>query len=154
MTTRPTLLVAVAAVLLLAGPAAAGPQDVANEVARTIMSPFCPGLTLHDCPSQAALDLRARIAEWAEDGMSKQAILDRLEAEYGPGIHAAPATEGAGLVAWILPAIAVVAGAAAAWVLVRRWSAARGEAPPGTDGFTDADRARLESELQAMRESR
>jgi len=52
------LIAAVATCLiLLAAPAAAAPEDVANDISNEIMSPFCDGVTLHDCPSQEALDL-------------------------------------------------------------------------------------------------
>ena len=54
--------------LLVGGQALATPEDVANEISEKIMSPYCPGVTLHDCASGAAVDLRSDIAGWAEDG--------------------------------------------------------------------------------------
>ena len=42
-------------VLALAGPVSAqSPEDLANDISQKVMSPFCPGVTLHDCPSQSA----------------------------------------------------------------------------------------------------
>jgi cytochrome c-type biogenesis protein CcmH len=143
-------------VLALAGAAAAAtPAEVAADVSAQVMSPFCPGLTLHDCPSEAATDLRVRIERWARRGRSEGEILARLRAEYGPSILGAPEPRGAGLVAWLLPVAGVVAGAAAVAVLARRWSS-----PPVGPLETDEgrrqpspeERARLDAELAALRE--
>ena len=147
--------------LLTQGAAWAGPADIANDIANQIMSPFCDGVTLHDCPSEEAEALRDRIERWAGAGWSKGRIVERLRSEYGPGIAAAPPTEGAGLLAWALPALAVVAGGCAAWVLVRRWTGGRPEGatgsrvepsgPPRPPDTTDAERLRLDAELKALR---
>ncbi len=141
------------AALVVGAPAAAvaAPEDVANAVAQEVMSPYCPGVTLHDCPSSSALEMRAEIVAWAEDGMTKDAILDRLEAEFGPSIRAVPRAEGSGLLAWLLPGLAVVAGAAVAAVLARRW-ANRPPAPVASPVPASAEAgARLRAELDQMR---
>ena len=117
------ILVVLALSAALPGVAATGgAADVATDVSNNVMSPFCPGLTLHDCPSQAAVELRDRIERWARAGATRTQITARLKREYGPAIAATPPREGAGLVAWLLPAVMVAAGAALAWGLARRWS--------------------------------
>lgn len=131
--------------MLGGGQALAAPEDVANEVSQEIMSPYCPGVTLHDCPSGAATDLRYRIATWAEDGWSKERILDHLEAEFGDVIRATPPSSGAGLIAWILPALAVLGGAIAVVFIVKTWSDRRNSPPPPP--ISGSDRKRLETEL-------
>ncbi|MGH2748258.1 MAG: cytochrome c-type biogenesis protein [Actinomycetota bacterium] len=140
-----TLLVAVAS------GAHAAPEDTANWVARNIMSPYCPGVTLHDCPSAEAITLRTRIEGWAEDGMSRATIMDRLVDEFGPSIRAAPPAEGAGLLAWVLPGLAVIAGGTIAFLAARRWNAR----PPSEDvavrTLSDDDRNRLEADLRNLR---
>lgn len=143
--------VIVAVVLALAPTAAsASPEDTANEIAREIMSPYCPGLTLHDCPSGPAMEMRERIAGWAEDGWSKQEILTHLETQWGDVIRATPPTEGAGLLAWVLPGIAVVCGALAAFFVGRAWARRRDAAPPPAP-LSSGDRERLDKELAEMR---
>ena len=152
---------AVLVVLLAQSAAWAGPGDVANDIADEVMSPFCDGVTLHDCPSEEAAALRDRIERWARRGWEKSRIVDRLQQEYGPGIAAAPPAEGAGLLAWALPALAVVAGGYAAWALARRWTGGRTEdplspdpGPPGPTGgpdISEAERRRLDAELRALR---
>jgi cytochrome c-type biogenesis protein CcmH len=149
-----TWLLACLTVVVLAPPAPAqDPADVATDVSNEVMSPFCPGVTLHDCPSPAAVELRRRIEDWARSGMSEARILERLEAEYGPEIRGAPPARGAGLLAWLLPALAVLLGAGVAITLARHWSARPSTATPAPS-VGHEDRARLEAELAALREGR
>ncbi|MFN2488609.1 MAG: cytochrome c-type biogenesis protein CcmH [Actinomycetota bacterium] len=138
--------------VLGSGTASASPEEVATDVANDVMSPFCPGLTLHDCPSDAAASLRERIEGWARDGLDHEQIVARLRAEYGRVIEAAPPTEGAGLVAWLLPSLVALAGVGLAWSLARRWSAraAHREAPAAPSGD---ERRRLDAELADLRRS-
>jgi cytochrome c-type biogenesis protein CcmH len=148
-----TIAVTALVTLVLTSPAAfAGASETTTDVANNVMSPFCPGLTLHDCPSDAAAELRARIERWARDGMSRDEIMIRLRDEYGPAISATPERAGAGLLAWLLPAAAVALGAAVAWRLARRWSSRPGPAPePHRGSASDDERRRLEAELAELR---
>ncbi|HEX2051319.1 MAG TPA: cytochrome c-type biogenesis protein CcmH [Actinomycetota bacterium] len=153
MTARAVAL-ALAAVVLTAAPAPGAPEDVANDVAREVMSPYCPGVTLHDCPSRNADELRRDIAAWAAAGTSRAEIMDRLESEFGPSIRAVPERSGAGLLAWLLPAVAVVAGVAAALALARRFARARPAAGAAEAPARDDERRRLAAELDALRSER
>jgi cytochrome c-type biogenesis protein CcmH/NrfF len=139
------------ALLLAPGPARAeSPSEVATAVSHNVMSPFCPGVTLHDCPSDAATDLRGRIEAWARRGQSRTEIMARLRAEYGPAIAASPEPRGRGLVAWLLPVAALVAGALVVTASVRRWSAPPPTAPEPRRLSGD-ERARLDRELTRIR---
>lgn len=131
--------------------ASAGPQDVANSISEQVMSPFCPGVTLHDCPSDNAIQLRSQISLWAAQGWSRQRIMDKLLAEYGPDIRAVPSDRGASLMVWLLPAVAVLLGAAIALVLARRWSKKTDSDPPVASTLAPRDRQRLEEELALVR---
>lgn len=143
----------VLSVLVLASPAAAAPQDIANDISENIMSPYCPGVTLHDCPSDSAVALRNRITEWAKDGFTRAQIMDRLVTEFGDTIRAQPPRSGSGLVAWLLPVLAALLAAGVAWKLLRRWA----HVPEAVDGYdpdihvTPADRRRLDAELDKLR---
>jgi cytochrome c-type biogenesis protein CcmH len=141
------------AVLLTLVPisASAGPQDVANSISEQVMSPFCPGVTLHDCPSDNAIQLRSQISRWAAQGWSRQRIMDKLLAEYGPDIRAVPSDRGASLMVWLLPAVAVLLGAATALVLARRWTKKTDSDPPLASTLAPHDRQRLEEELALVR---
>lgn len=140
------------AMLVLLAPVAVGqtPEERAARLSQRIMSPFCDGVTLHDCPSAESDELRAEIAEMAGDGMSDAEILATLEAEYGPGIRATP-DDG---VAWVTPALFVAAGLATVVWLGRRWTKDSGEAVPERAGtrISEADRARVNAELAAFRD--
>lgn len=150
-----------AALLLAAGTAgvvasrnepARPPQDVANDISARIMSPFCPGVTLHDCPSDRASELRAEIASWAANGASEAEIVGRLENEYGGGtIRAVPPDEGAGLLVWLVPFAAAAGGGVLAWWAARRWSAARRDEGPAPTPLSPEDRSRVAQELRTLR---
>lgn len=128
-------------VLALAPAAGAAPEDTANRISGNIMSPFCPGVTLHDCPSPQADALRERIRDWAAAGLGEDRIMDRLVAEYGEEVRAIPPGDGGGITAWIVPALVAVAGATLAGALARRWTKAR-------------EREREEEDLEARRRVR
>lgn len=153
-------LATIAFVLLLAGPAAAAPEDVANRISNQIMSPFCPGVTLHDCPSQQADDLRARIRGWAEEGWSEDTIMEELRAEYGPGIGAVPANDVGGIPPWLLPALVAGGGLFFTGALARRWTHARDEERKREEielrrsvRMTPEQKARIDTELAAHQAS-
>ena len=142
--------------LALATPAMAqSPEDLANDISNKVISPFCPGVTLHDCPSPSALDMRDRIEGYARQGMDEAAIMERLEAEYGPSIRAEPSSEGAGILVWILPSVAVLTGGVLAWMLVRRWTARRpphtNVSPQATVELSASERQRIDAELSRLR---
>ncbi len=139
-------------ILLVPSPAHAAPQDVANDISNSIMSPYCDGVTLHDCPSQAAEDLRAQILAWVEAGWSRDRIVAELESRFGAEqISGRPSVGGSGLLAWLLPGLALLGGSALAVALVRRWTRRTRpvEAPVSAE-----DRGRVDLELAAYRGER
>jgi cytochrome c-type biogenesis protein CcmH/NrfF len=134
-------------------PTAAGAQDSPNEVAsrvsQEVMSPFCDGVTLHDCPSQQADELRLEIASWARAGLTEDQILMRLEDRYGSVISGTPGNP----LAWFVPFAAVAAGVALVTVLARRWGREE-KGHSGDPELQPMDRARVEAELAAHRNRR
>lgn len=157
--TRPVAVIAtvivtvIVVVLALASPAFGAPQDIANDISENIMSPYCPGVTLHDCPSDSAVALRNRITGWAEEGFTRSQIMDRLVDEFGETIRAQPPRSGSGLVAWVLPVLAALLASGIAWKLLRRWA----HEPEPVEGYdpdvhvTPSDRRRLDAELDKLR---
>ena len=136
-------------------PQAALPTTVHPETRRAISeirSPYCPGLMLEVCPSPSAADLRDSIDVLARSGLSADSIVERVIATYGEEWRAVPRREGAGWWAWIMPALALLIGAAMiAFVLARR----RGSAPAVTSAPdpTDQDAERLRRALADLDES-
>jgi cytochrome c-type biogenesis protein CcmH/NrfF len=151
--TRLGVVTAAVCLALVASPsAAAEPQDVANDIADEVMSPFCPGVTLLECPSSQSYELRGEILGWVEKGWDKERIMDRLEQQFGPGIRATPRGGGSGLVAWVVPGLAVAAAAGVMVLLLRRWC----RAGPHRDEVIETpisaeDRLRLSAELEEVR---
>jgi cytochrome c-type biogenesis protein CcmH len=82
---------------------AQSPRNDAAALARTLMSPYCPGLLLADCQSSGAHDLRIEIRSRLEAGETSRDIVDDLATRFGDRIRTQPAMEGLGAVAWILP---------------------------------------------------
>ena len=111
-----------------------------------LMCPTC-GTTLELSNAPAANQIRRFVCERAAAGDSKGEIKDKLVADFGPGVLASPPTEGFDLIAWLLPAIGVIVGAAAIAVLVVRWSRRR-EPEPGLDEPSSNGRAELDPALE------
>ena len=115
---------------------AAPPARAADEPAKpwhydlwsSLMSPFCPGRSLLDCPSSQAADLRQWIEDQEKAGRSRKDVEDQLYAQYGDVILQAPKANGFGLAAYVIPAIGVALGAFVLVIFLRRQSAP--SAPP------------------------
>lgn len=153
MTRRLAIVALVSLALWSPQRAGAAPEDLANEIAAKIMSPFCPGVTLENCPSDKAVALRERIETWAAQGWGEERIMAELVDLYGDPIRATPPARGWGLWAWLAPGLAVGGGAAVAVALTRRWTR-RGSGVPEDDydALVPAEtRARLDEELRALR---
>lgn len=154
---------ALVALVIVAAPARAdGPQDRIASLSTRLMSPFCPGLTIHDCPTQESEELRTQMIEWAEMGWSNERIVERLRSQYGPSIEAIPRDGNAYLV-WAIPGLALLAGIAIAYFVARRWTKegqqteGSGAGPtdadpaPRWDSSTSSERRRLQAELDSMK---
>lgn len=94
---------------------------VADRLFDELLSPFCPGLTLKNCPSPAADSLRRSIRSHLDQGESIEAVKAALVEAYGETILGAPPATGFNLVLWVLPWLSVAAGGTVlALLIVRR----------------------------------
>lgn len=110
---------------LVAAPSArAADASYSLDLYNGLMSPYCPGRTLMDCPSGQATELRNWIAEQEQAGRSKQEVEDELYAQFGDVILQAPKAQGFGIAAYVLPILALFAGGGIVWVFLRRQVAA------------------------------
>jgi len=128
------LLAAAAALALVvgAGPAGAqgpgdGPPAWAYDLAHDVMSPYCPGRTLAECPSPQAEELRLWILTQAAAGASRDDVEAILLERFGDRILSAPRAEGFGLAAYLLPVAGFAVGGLVVWLALRRLTAARQE---------------------------
>ena len=112
------------AFLLCAAPAAAeapAPDETwAYDLAHDLMSPYCPGRALAECPSPQADQLRLWIIQQARAGKTRAEVEAELVANFGDQIRQTPRAEGIGLVAYAVPAAFVVVGAGLLAFFLRR----------------------------------
>jgi len=124
-------LVVLAAALMLAAPAAASEQHpTLAELENEIMCPVCAGETLAQSDSPAAAQVERFIQARIAAGDTRSEIKNKLVAEYGTRILAAPPRHGFDLLAWALPPAGIVAAAVVLGLLAWRWSRLREEPEP------------------------
>jgi cytochrome c-type biogenesis protein CcmH len=116
------------------------------ELEGEVMCPVCE-TTLDQSSSPAAQQIKRVIATRIAAGDTKTQIKDRLVAEYGNAILAAPPREGFGLVAWWLPVGGIVAAAVVVGIGAWRWARSREPAPVGPPLDPSSER-RLDDELR------
>jgi cytochrome c-type biogenesis protein CcmH/NrfF len=88
----------------------------ANELARDLMSPFCPGRTLADCGSPDAAVVREEIRKALGAGESPESVRARIETRFGDRVVGVPRER----TGWLLPIAALVAGAGVLALVIRR----------------------------------
>lgn len=139
-------------------------QEVkAAAIARQTMSPFCPGRTLADCPSEYAAEWRRDIRQLLAEGKSPVEIQDELERRAGANLSGSPGRDTS---YWIPAAFALLGVGVLGAIFVRLRTASPPRDPkPAADqeaaadaGTTAAkpniDDARLDAELAAEDDDR
>jgi cytochrome c-type biogenesis protein CcmH len=106
-----------------------GNRPTLADLEGEVMCPVC-NTTLDQSSSPAARQIEAFISARIAAGDSKNEIKDRLVAEYGPQILAAPPKKGFNLLAWLLPFVGLLGGALVLGLLAWRWSHTREPGPP------------------------
>jgi cytochrome c-type biogenesis protein CcmH len=140
----------VAAMALTVSAQSRDPATEAQKIFTSVMSPYCPGLLLADCPSPAAFELRADIRRRLDAGESASDIERDLYRQFGDAIRAVPSPRGWGALLWIAPAI-VLALTLAALLWFLGHSRSEGEPVAHSDDELDPARAeRLRQELEKV----
>jgi cytochrome c-type biogenesis protein CcmH/NrfF len=142
------LVALVLAAALLAVPAAYASErhPTQAELEGEVMCPVC-GTTLDQSNSPAAEQIKRVISRDIAAGETKSEIKNRLVAEYGEAILAAPPKHGFGLLAWWLPIAGIVVAAVVVGAGAWRWSHAREPAPRPAQ-LDPALERRLDDELR------
>jgi cytochrome c-type biogenesis protein CcmH len=86
------------------------PHPEGEEAIGRLKSPYCPGLMLEVCPSPQAKVLRDSLQAMAHQGASSDSIVEWMLTSYGEEYRAVPGTRGSGLLAWLAPPLALMAG--------------------------------------------
>lgn len=90
-----------------------------HEFSESIMSPYCPGMTLSGCPSPDARTLREEVRERLEKGETQQSIRLSLVERFGPELSGLPASARAAKAAYGIPWLIVGLGLIGALLLIR-----------------------------------
>lgn len=120
------LLVVAAAVALLGLARASSPEDAPTlqervaAVSATIRCPTCKGLSIQDSPSVLATGSRQIVEQQLREGRTPDEVRQYFVDRYGPSALLSPDYEGPGLLAWVLPGIALPVAAGWGWRRLRR----------------------------------
>jgi cytochrome c-type biogenesis protein CcmH len=116
--------------LAFAAPATASEQrPTLAELERELVCPTCK-TTLEMSNAPVADRMRAFIRQRIAAGDTKSEIKDKLVAQFGEGVLAAPPARGFNLLAWLVPIAGGLIAAVAVAVLALHWSRSRA-APAG-----------------------
>lgn len=117
--------------LVLGLPQTAGAEEGwSYDLSHELMSPYCPGRTLADCPSDQATDVVEWMVEQERAGRGEEEVRGELYARFGEILRAAPKPEGVGLLSYGLPLLALLAGGAVVATFLRRQSSGPAPAAP------------------------
>lgn len=121
------LLLAAVASLAWAQAEALDPEvfSIGNE----LRCPTCVSESVSESSSAIAREMRVIIQDQLNQGRSRAEILAFFQERYGDWILLNPPARGVLLIVWILPVLAVLAGAVLLVRLVRRWRRAAEEVP-------------------------
>ncbi len=114
---------AVVALALAFAPAALASEGHPSqaELEDELVCPTCH-TTLDQSNAPVAARMKQFIRQRIAAGDSKSEIKDQLVAQFGKGVLAAPEQKGFDLLAWVLPIVGLLAGAAALTLLLWRWT--------------------------------
>ncbi len=120
------------------------------ELERELMSPYCPGRSLIECPSPQATELRLWIQAQEQAGVSRASVEERLFQRFGEQLSHSPRAEGWGLLAYLVPAGALLVGGVFVAGFLRRQgrpSALAAVLPPGASTSDPALQREIDREL-------
>lgn len=124
----------------------------AYELYQQVMSPFCPGRALSDCPSSKAHDLKDEMRRKLEAGIPPEEILEGVFGRFGDQYRAVPGFTGFALLAWLAPLAFLLIGLMVAiWLASsrRRMKASEPLRPVDTELIQGMNKE-IEDELSRM----
>lgn len=121
-----------------------------NRVAKQLYCPVCENIPLDVCPTTACEQWRGIIRQKLAAGETDKEIIDYFVAQYGPRVRATPPAAGFSWLVYLVPPVAILAGAYLLYRAFRAWKTPSSQAVPGvtTNGPRDEYVNRLEEELR------
>lgn len=104
-----------------------------REVASMLRCPVCQGESIEASPSELAQELKNVVKEQLAAGYTDEQVKGYFVGKYGEWILQQPQAEGFNLAVYVLPPLALVAGAAFVFFMARRWTR---PAPPASADST------------------
>ncbi|WP_156103441.1 cytochrome c-type biogenesis protein [Deinococcus sp. YIM 77859] len=117
--------------LLLSASLALSPAQEARaeQLGRNLRCPICTGVPITESTNDISREMLREVREQVAAGRSDREIYAYFAARYGNFVLLDPPKEGSNLVLWGAPVVALVAGGAVLWRVLRRRPAA-GQAAP------------------------
>jgi len=142
------ILVAALVVTLVAAGAASASEErpTLADLEDEIVCPVCTPETLEQSNSAVADRMRAFIRQRIAAGDAKSEIKEKLVAQFGEQVLAAPPKSGFNMLAWVLPLAGGVLAGVAVGILAFRWS--RNREPAAPLEASSNGRAPLDPELE------
>ncbi|MDP9191500.1 MAG: cytochrome c-type biogenesis protein CcmH [Acidobacteriota bacterium] len=106
-----------------------------QEIAALIRCPVCQGLSVADSPSEMAVNMKAQVRAMLERGFTRAQIESYFVRAYGEFVLLEPKFEGVNALVWILPIVALAAGAFVVAMKLRKLS----NAPPSKPRVSASD---------------
>ena len=129
-------------------------EKIAREIEDNLIAPCCWTQPVSEHPSEVSDTIRREVREMLAAGKSRNEIIDHYVAKYGERILAAPRARGFNRLAYILPWLALVAGAGLTIILVKKFrTPAAAAATPARPPAPDAHYASMvEKEMKDLEE--
>ena len=124
------------------------PKTTLGDVEDEVMCPVCGTPLELATEAPQAQRQRALVQRLIDDCRSKEQIKDRLVAEFGDEVLATPGDDGFELAAWIVPALAVLAGLGGVGFATVRWRSHRGRDDDDQDRPAGAAAAALDADME------
>ncbi|NPA26604.1 MAG: hypothetical protein GXO36_03250 [Chloroflexi bacterium] len=96
-------------------------DDQVNEVAKELFCPVCENIPLDTCATQACEQWREEIRVMLAAGWTKEQIKEDFALRFGDRVLNEPPPRGLHLLAYIVPPVAIAAGAFILWRSFRSW---------------------------------
>ncbi len=125
-------------------------DDEVNRIAHQLYCPVCENTPLDVCPTEACRQWRDLIRQQLEQGWTEDQIKQYFAAQYGIRVLAEPPRAGINWLAYVLPPLAILAGAFLLFRAMRTWnkSAATEVKAQEPEAPKDEYVRRLEEELK------